>query len=275
MWDFIDKTYVLSLETAKDKQSIISAHLQDLKIPFELVTFPAIQANVENSCQAIECSIWDLMCLNVTDDVSNDIAKNHLILVAKAFKENWKTVMILEDDALFDRPMDLFKLQRIAEWIRFHPFDVFYFGYCPWPIPVTFMETPDVVRIVSPYASHAYVLSRTGMEKIMRHLMDNHLDASHLNMHYDKFLATIPGLQKFGIFPMINFQSADPALYRRCFQKMFHGHLYVSFRWMIRSLEMVAVALPIISVFVMCHLIFRLFARFRTDHISDTHTAQN
>lgn len=257
MWDFIDKTYVLSLQNADEKRKIIHNHLNTLHISYETICFTPLQADTQNDCKDIECGLWDMMQLNATNIISNDIAKNHLVLVAKAYKENHQTVMILEDDAIFDTPIDTHKMARISRWIKSHAFDIFYFGYCPWPIPITFMETRDIVKIVSPYTSHSYVLSRSGMQKILQYVMDESLNIKKMGIHYDKFLASIPDFQKFGIFPMINFQNIDPALYRRSLHKIFGNHVYISFRTVVRFLEYVSVILPFLIVFIVCIIISR------------------
>lgn len=265
---FFEKIYVLTVDIARERYEKVAHHLTvDVQVKFEPVIFKSLAQGVVNDGQAIPSSstqkgvtttnsLWDIFQHNITDEISNHIACNHLYLIARAYKAGYANVVILEDDAEFVLPLPESKLQRAVQWLETESFDICYLGYCPWPIPVSFWMTSDIVRIVSPYCAHAYVLSRQGMEKVLTHAKTRNLH--HFDIHYDRFLAEIPNFIKYGIFPMVCFQSIDPALYRRACQTLFSQRLtevgiVPSFRTVNRVLEYIAVIVPcLVFVLILC-----------------------
>lgn len=250
-WDFIDKTFVMSTE----ERPAICQHLSGIGLKHEVVVFPRV--GKDNNVSGEDLTLWDILCHHRTDHVSNRIAQNHITLVQKALSNNSKNVLIMEDDARFELPLPVEKLDRIQAWLSDNEYDLFYFGHCPWPLLFSFLLTRDIVRITSPYTCHAYIVSRSGMHKILSHVQDR--DISQLNVHYDRLLNEIP-LQKYGVFPSINFQNKEPALYREGIQRLLPSFSYVPFRFMVRSLETVSIVLPLLVIFFCCYSVLRLLS---------------
>ena len=246
-WGFIEKTFVMTTGDGYD----ISQHLHHIGLKHQIMRFPSVGHT--NNVAGKSLTMWNILCHDMTDHVSDRIATNHILLLQKAYQEGANNVLILEDDARFETPLCPDKLARIQDWLLHHEYDLFYFGYCPWPLPFSFLITRDIVRIVSPYTCHAYMVSRTGMKKILDYIGDR--DIHHLGIHYDKLLNDISGLHKFGTYPNLNFQNKDPALYKEGIRKLFPKDVYPSFRSTVRSLEHMSVVLPFVFIFVCCYIV--------------------
>jgi hypothetical protein len=240
MWEFIEAIFILTTDRSVERVDRIRAHLKDIGMKqSEIVTFHASATGTTNDGADVSGNLLDIMSLRITDKVTNEIAKNHLSLVRKAYDAGHKNVLILEDDAVFTTPIPTEKITRIKEWLANHTYDIFYFGYCPWPIPISFIMAQDVVSIVSPYCAHAYLLSRSGMEKVLAYTKEH----GTADIHYDKLLATIPNFAKFGAFPTLCFQEDGPALYKRAIHP-----LQIPFKYTSQSLEYLSVIIPMIII---------------------------
>lgn len=250
-WDFIDKTFVMSTEDRPD----ICDHLLDIGLKHEVVVFPRI--GHANNVSGQTLTLWDIICHNCTDHVSNRIAENHIDLIKRALSSNHRNVLIFEDDARFELPLPMEKLARVGQWLSENEYDLFYLGHCPWPLLFSFLLTRDIVRITSPYTCHAYIVSQSGMKKILHHVSQR--DISKLDIHYDRFINQID-LLKFGVYPSINFQNRDPALYREGMQRLLPSSCYIPFRWMIRSLETLSIVLPFLVIFMSCYSVLQLLS---------------
>jgi hypothetical protein len=178
--------------------------------------------------------LMDIITHNVMDETSLDISNNHMIMIRWAYENGYNRVLFLEDDAVFETT-DESIIRRLGAWMDTHEWDIFYMGYCPWPIVISVPVAINIVRIISPYTSHSYILNRTGMVKILANPPRN-------KIHIDKHFAIIPNLIKMGIYPSICFQSKNPALYDEAVKRL---RLPLSFRMMSKTLEITAIMWPI------------------------------
>lgn len=174
----------------------------------QFVSFPSQKKLVNDG------SVRDLFSIlnhSSQDETSRVIYNNHVSLIRLAHHYGWEEIMIFEDDARF-HPTTPDSWKRCVEWKQENrDWDVFYYGYCQWPVLFSVPIRWDILRLSSPLTTHAYSIHRRGIEKLVAHL-DRFPECR--TQHIDKVLSVLP-LHKYGIFPMISFQSEDPALYRR------------------------------------------------------------
>jgi hypothetical protein len=160
-------------------------------------------------------SVTDLFSiLNHTskDQTSRAIYNNHVSLIRLAHHYGWDEIVIFEDDARFHTKIASESWERCAKWkYENQDWDVFYYGYCQWPVLFSVPVRWDILRLSSPLTTHAYSIHKRGIRKLVAHL-DKYPECR--SQHIDKILSVLP-LRKYGIFPMISFQSEDPALYRK------------------------------------------------------------
>ena len=132
-WSFLDKVFVITVDTATDRHARIKSNLEAMGMTqSEIVVFRSIVDNPKNVCGGKAHTLSDILSNTATDDISNEITKNHLSLITRAHKEGYKNVLILEDDAEIE--VSDAKIERISTWLDKNPYDIFYFGYCPWSI---------------------------------------------------------------------------------------------------------------------------------------------
>lgn len=194
-------------------------------------------------------TLLQILTHTAIDDTALMITQNHLYILEWLWNQNIDRALILEDDARFHDLMKSDIYKEIEQWLHTNTWDIFYFGYCPWPIPCSILVHKHVVRLWSPYTAHAYMIRRSGIQKIMDYVKQ---DPSHGNNHFDKILTQVPGLHKYGIFPSICFQKKDPALYTRASKIL---HLPIPFQVMSRSLEIFSVVMPILIMFLIIYII--------------------
>lgn len=247
----VDCTLVLTLASRKDRHRTIFHHLKD-DLGMENVYLYTVEGNrkkQQNNGGDRTIGLMEILTHSATDETSNDIFKNHIAMIRWAYERGYQRVLFLEEDARFDS-IDEAMIRRAGAWMDHNEWDIFYVGYCTWPIVAAFPVAINIVRLPSPYLCHAYIMNRTGMEKILNY-------PASKDMHIDKFLATMPNLIKVGIYPSICFQENEPALYEEAKKKL---HIPLSFRTMSRTLEMVAVLWPIVFIFILC---FYLILRYK------------
>ena len=175
---------------------------------------------------------------------------NHYKLIKKAYENNYNNILILEDDAVFKTPLNYRKLERVFKWMKDkNDWDIFYFGYCQWPLLISYFVNTDIVRVMMPQAIHCYCLSRRGMKKII-YKFENH----YKNESADIFFAKDFSLKKYAIYPQINFQSVDPKFYKAAVEKL---GITISFEKMSKISENLSLVIPVILVLVCLWLIYR------------------
>jgi len=261
LWNFIDRVYIITLSTSTQRQDELRLHLAEIGLHnYEFIVFEPVSSYTKNDAKDVECSIMNIFSLTVVDQISNNITHNHLKVVEKAYQNNYNRVLILEDDARFTLPIDETKIRSASEWIERNYFDMFYFGYCVWPLPVSIFVTPNIVNIPTPYCAHCYLLSRPGMQKILKYTEP--MDKRNMNIHVDKLYTVIPGLKKYGIFPNLCLQNEDPGLYKRALKKILPDTMYVPFNYTVYTMDYISIVVPIVVLLVICFIIMRLSRKF-------------
>ena len=250
----VDRTVILTLDSKTEDQAAILSHLRESgfdKDKVHLYKVRGTKKTINNGGD--DPPLIDILTHSLTDETSENIFHNHIGMIQWAYDNNLSRVLFLEDDARFDHIREDV-VRRIKTWMDENKWDIFYMGYCPWPLVFMYPVAVNVVRIPSPYLSHSYILNRSGMKKIL----DSLSDTGTPDIHIDKHIARMTDLKKIGIYPSICFQSKGPALYDTASRKM---RLPVSFKTMCRFLETVAVMWPIIIAVLVIVFLYRLWKK--------------
>jgi hypothetical protein len=245
-----EKIYILGLER-KDSPQWRSEF--ESVLPKEKIEF-FIGKGIQNPKNdgTFDTSLRSIMNFEICDPVSIDIFQNHVKILQNAFEKNYSTIMVLEDDATFpnwnsekwDRiQIDLQKYQ--GRW------DMCYLGYCQWPFFFSTFFTRDLIHIKTPLTTHAYIISRTGIEKFLKFY--NSMPDLDRKYHIDKALHKTPTMKMVGVFPMISFQKTCPALFVKALDKMNCRLLFSTF---CRINEWVCVSLPFLCLLIFSFLLF-------------------
>lgn len=254
MLDFLNHVYVLTLKS-KDHEPLHTRYGSLFPSRYTLFEVEGTPKNANGG--EIGSSVWKILRHNETDATALDITNNHTAMIREAHAKGLENVLFLEDDALFT-PLAPEKEKRLEQWMttQKHKWDIFFMGYCPWPVLASLMVTRDVVRVFTPVCAHAYVLNRRGMEKMLMFLED----PDHRRHHFDKIFNMIPRFTKYAAFPMISFQETGPALYTKAIDQMGFS---MPFTTTCRALEWTSVVLPIVVLVVMVVVAMRLFQKYK------------
>lgn len=131
---------------------------------------------------------------------------SHISVLLKAYNEGKDNLLVFEDDII---PTDSYDITHITNGISFmqnnKEWDIFYYGYFVfnYDIQHPFITSSRAIgynNIIqyNPFATHAMVYSRRGMEKIVK-TYQNYLG----KLHYDIYLAGHTGLRNFCYTPIL------------------------------------------------------------------------
>lgn len=250
MLNVIKKIYVLQL--AKNDGAEMQHHLQE-RFPNVPVRVWEVEGKTVNKNEgSINLSLWRILCHDYVDEVAKDIAKNHMAMIRDAHDSGEECVLFLEEDARLDNA-SLSRLKGVNEWLQHSSsWDIFFLGYCNWPLVASFFVTTNVVKLWSPLAAHAYILNRRGMQKILNYTENG----QKLSQHVDKIYATMPLLQRYGMFPMIAFQSKEPALFTKACDKL---NINISMRTLCIFNQYLSLFIPILIIGMIVYGLLRFF----------------
>ena len=242
--DYFKKFLILSI-TDSPRQEDMKKNLDSCSISnYEIVEFPTSNKTVNDGRSNL--NILDIITHTHCDETCRNITQNHFSLIQRAYSEGLENVVILEDDARFELPLNISRINSAIAWLGRNDWDLFYFGHCPWPIPFSIPRSLNVVKVFTPLTAHAYALSKNGMRKVLRY--------KDMCKHIDKIYSSLD-LEKFAIFPSISFQCIEPALFKRV-------KLPLSFNSISKGLEITAFILPIfVLMFITCIIIHLFYPR--------------
>jgi hypothetical protein len=204
--------YVISIPTSTRKNDLKKNFKLARINNYEIIDFqPA--SKIVNDGSEKDLNVREIMQHNFCDSTCQNITNNHLEIIKKAYQLNLNNVLIFEDDAYFELPLDLNKIRNIVDWLKISEWDMFFFGYIPYPIPLLLPVSLDVVRVFTPMLGHAYAVNKSGINYIINNLQ------LFSNKHIDSVYSSLP-LKKYGVWGNVCFQSSDPALYTRAMQKV-------------------------------------------------------
>jgi len=175
-WKFFDKIFCISIEDRIDRQ-------QQVKIQFEkvgllsFVEFILVRRHPENCEQGIY--------------------ESHLYCIQKALDAHADTILIFEDDIIFDR----FTPDILNSCIKFLSSDIewkLFFMGCLVKKSNTVKNNSSILKIKYRSLTHAYVLNRKSAKLILKKKWEN--------IAYDGMLRTL-NKDVYTVYPSFAFQS--------------------------------------------------------------------
>jgi GR25 family glycosyltransferase involved in LPS biosynthesis len=178
----VDKVYVINLDRDTERLQKMTDQLNKLNIEF--TRFPAVLgAQVKTSHHLTD------FCLKYCTDGIKGCAMSHKTIWEDMLKNNYKHVLILEDDAVF---ADDFERQFRTGWDQVpKDFDMFYLG-CNFncddshTIPKVYNEVlgqvpkrmnSHILRVYGSIGFHGYIISNECAKKVKHLPIHNHIDA--------------------------------------------------------------------------------------------------
>jgi len=246
LWSYFGKIVVLTIPNSK-RIPMIKSQLKYIGIiNYDIETFTPAKKIKNNGTDNI--TFTDILKHKICDETCQNIAKNHFTIIQDAYDANLENILIIEDDAEF-HTITSDQLYKTIAWLSNHRWDMFYFGYCPWPKLLSIPVSLNIVRVLTPLTTVCYAVSRRGMKKIL----DN--KKGYDGGHIDKFYASHANLEKYAIFPAIVFQSDAPGLYQSAMKKLY---LNISFTKLSKVFEVISVITPILIIFTIIFLIYKI-----------------
>lgn len=257
-----DKVFILSLQD--HDISPLLTHLKEIgliKNEQEDIYRYSVKGSTEIPNQGnINDSLWNIMSHSTINATSRDITMNHINMIRTAHDLNLSMVLFLEEDCFFPNgKSSIMRLSDEIQYLKKHlsSWDIFYLGYCPWPILWNTFISSSIVKLSSSLAAHSYVLHFHSMEKILQQFFNNSI---YNDMHIDAIFSKLPQFRKYGQFPMTAFQNKEPALYLKACD---HIGLYMSFNTTCRLFEWLSVLLPIIIICILFIIVYYFIIRIR------------
>lgn len=240
MWEFFDRIVVITTKNS-DRVDGVKNEMRMVGIKkYNILKFSPVTHTVNDGGNGVSC--WDLMKATVCDETCQSIAKNHFYVIEDAYQRGCSNVLIFEDDISFTKPFNYNRMNKAVKWMKTNNWDIFFLGYIQWKKPFMIPYSSNVVKLFSPYLGHAYIVNFSGMKKM--------LSKKDTGMHIDRFMSKLDA-RKFGIYPMIAFQSVEPAIYRKVQRELhlpkikFNTLCRISESWMYYSVVIIIVAMVV------------------------------
>jgi len=252
IWNYFDSVYILTLENSKRLKPLLE-NLDSVGIDnYKIFPFKRGSKTENNGEDSDNLSFYNIVNHNVVDKTAVNISKNHIHLIRHAFYNNLENVIILEDDARFELPLQTNKLTHITTFLKGRDWDIFYFGHMPHLCLINIPVSKYIVKPLSPYLAHCYCLSRSGMSKVLQNVM------LYDGIHFDKWLNQI-SLRRYACFLSMNYQEDAPALYYKSLE-LLGLNKNISFKQLNKIFEYISVIIFILLlILVLCIVIFKIY----------------
>jgi len=182
-WDYFDRVYCISIDTREDRRA-------EARAQFEKV---GLSGRVEF-----------VVGKKHPADSEQGIYESHMACIGKGISAEAQTILIFEDDVVFDR----FEADRLREAVAFlstNPWDVLFFGCLVGKIRKT--SCHSVVRIRCRCLAHAYVLHRGFAETLVK--------TEWNGTPFDNYLASFED-KMYMMFPSFAFQNDSASDNEKC-----------------------------------------------------------
>jgi len=244
----IDIAYILKLK--KNPIEPIESRLLSKLKNYHLYEVDGIQMNNEGT---IDINLFSILTHRHTNPVSLDITKNFIGMIQHAYSKNYNCVLFLEEDAMFV-DVSSSKLKAIELWLNNYmdKWDIFYLGYCNWPFVCSFLVQSNIVKLHNTLLAHSFILNKRGMEKVL-----NYTEYGKKNMeaHFDKIIGSqIQSFYRYAAFPMISFQSKNPALLQKALDKL---NIQLSCKTLCRGNEILSLCIPFLFIVFVIYYIMK------------------
>ena len=234
--DSFDKWYIITLEN-RDTSDIINNLKNAGVTKYEPLFYKPLHTNNTLNNE------WT--CKN---NVCENLFMNTYQTLKKAYDNNFNNVVILEDDARFELPLNKKKISHVLDWMNNNEWDLFYLGHTSYT-PFGMLKTRYIVKPTKPLLAHAIIFSKTGIYKVL-HAMEYTILYNRDNIkHVDFFYNSIPNLKQYAVFPSISYQNRCPALvpkYINNYNRLFY------------CLEIISVIVPFMIIIILIFLIILL-----------------
>jgi len=192
-------------------------------------------------------SFFSILCHNTYDNVALDITKNHLKMIESV--KDKKNVLFLEEDSIFNDNFEIY-WKNICNYYKYKiDYDIFYLGYCNWPILLSFFITKNIIKPYSPLLAHAYILSNSGIQKVLNYAEKNS------SIHIDKMFTKIPNFNKFASNPILTYQNKNPALMTKALDYL---NISISNTNFLNSFHYISIIMSFIITFIFIYIIFNI-----------------
>lgn len=246
LWNFFSKIFILTIPGSNIDR--IKKQLKYIGIlNYEIKVFDPVGKILNNSGGVNNITFKQVLCHEVCDSTCQNIAQNHFAIIQEAYDKNYENILIIEDDITFQSITNLQLLKTIS-WLSSHNWDIFYFGYCPWPILLSIPVSSNILRVITPLTTICYALSNQGIKKILEK------KKYYRKEHIDKFY-TSNNFKKFALFPSIAFQKSAPSLYNVAMDIL---GVDIPFDYLTKSFEIISVLAPLIIILLVIFIIYKL-----------------
>jgi len=245
LWSYFSKIIIITIPNSD--QNRIKNQLKFIGMDnYEIRVFKPAKKTSNNCGGKNSISLKQLLKHEVCDTTCQNIANNHFTIIQEAFDNNYENILIMEDDVIFQSITDR-QLFKTISWLSSHNWDIFYFGYCPWPILFSIPVYSNILKVFTPLLGHCYALSNKGIKKIMK------TKKYYRYEHIDKFYAT-HNFRKFALFPCIAFQKSAPGLYDIAMDKL---GVDIPFDYLTKSFEILSLLTPMLLLMIIIFIIYK------------------
>lgn len=178
-WDFFDKIYCISLKERTDRQENARAQFEKVGLASRVEFFLA-----EKPLFHSEQGIYE----------------SHMQCIQKGIEENAQTILVFEDDILFDRFSPAL-LRNIVDFLQQeNSWNIFFLGCMVNGIKTT--TYPSVTHVKYRCSAHAYVLNRPFAEQLVK--------LPWQGTAFDDLLREMNDNRAYAATPCFAFQSSSP-----------------------------------------------------------------
>ncbi len=174
-WSFIDRIYCISLTERTDRQAEARSQFEKVGLG-ERVEFVLVDKH--------------------PTDCEQGIFESHLICLRKGIEKGAETILVFEDDVVFDRlSPDL--ISRCKNFVNNHEqWHMLYLGCMVRASKRT--SFPSILQVSYRSLTHAYMV---------HHRFAEFLISQRYEVPYDDFLKNLDDDQMYGLYPSVAFQS--------------------------------------------------------------------
>jgi hypothetical protein len=234
-----------STDTERIKNELSTQNISN----YNIHTFQPAEKTINGGSDDLK--LIDIISHKKCDSTCQNLTKNHINIILEEYEKKSKFVTIFEDDFEFDT-ISSSKSSSIQKFIDNNNWDIFYFGFAPWPVLFSIPICMHIIKPITPLLAHAYILSRSGMEKVLKYYNKN------ANIHIDKLFVKAK-LYAYAPFPSFIHQKDPPALYIKSFKKM--GISSFNHKTVFRVTEYISLILFFIVIIILIVIIYKIIKK--------------
>lgn len=203
-------------------------------------------------------SVLDVLTLRSIDSDASD----HIDMIRSASinHPDEPFILFVDDTARFDpRRVSPDCLDAIRRCLMTPGVDILFLGHMPYGSMMSFYTSPGIIRCCSlNVLSHAYVLTRTGMDKVLAIKDPSSSSFGHIVRR--------ARLSAYGVYPVMSFPYREPPLFTR-FKDMIPFGSVMSFACVNDVMVEVSIALPVVLFSMSLLLSIQMVRHIRRRHL--------